>query len=81
MKRTVLSLLPCLAFAFPLMFMSGCDGNKTGEGVPKNVDMTKDYSPMAKPLTFNPADSAKAEEISRKAAAEAGSDPTKTDSE
>ncbi len=47
----------------------GC-GSKIPEGVPKNVDMSKDYSPAAKPFSFSPSDQAKAAAASKKAAAE-----------
>ncbi len=51
-----------------LMFLGGC-GSNIKEGVPDKIDMTQDFSPMAKPIGINPADSAKAEAVSGKNAA------------
>jgi hypothetical protein len=34
--------------------VAGCGGTNVEQGVPRDVDFSKDYSPAAKPLTFDP---------------------------
>jgi len=40
--------------------MGGCDGGDLQEGTPKNVDMSKDYTPLAKTPLINYKEQVKA---------------------
>jgi hypothetical protein len=46
--------------------VAGCGGANVEQGVPRDVDFSKDYSPAAKPLTFDP----KGATLAKKKAAE-----------
>jgi hypothetical protein len=48
-----------------LLLPVGCD-SKVKEGVPEKIDMSKDYSPAAKPIGINPADSKKMDDANKK---------------
>jgi hypothetical protein len=62
----IASLLPALG---------GCTGGGTTEGVPKDVDMKKDYSPLAKPVgPMSPAEAKKADAAAKKTAKDAPKD-------
>jgi len=50
-----------LALAIGLVSLAGCGGTSIQEGTPKNIDMTKDYSPKTEMPGMSPAIQKKSE--------------------
>jgi hypothetical protein len=57
--------------------LAGCGGGSIKEGMPKNIDMSKNYMPAAKPFAFSPADYKKADAKGKAAAVAAEATPKK----